>query len=122
MADYGNICKHIHLPAQSGNSRVLESMRRGYTRESYTNLAQRIRKIIPHVSITSDFIVGFCGETEEDFQDTLTLVQEVEYNKSYTFAYSQREVRKILYDFFVFWIFLIVLMIIYLNKTLGNTT
>ncbi|XP_036415462.1 CDK5 regulatory subunit-associated protein 1 [Colossoma macropomum] len=86
-----NICKQIHLPAQSGSSRVLQTMRRGYTREAYLELVENIRKIIPGVSLSSDFITGFCGETEEDHQQTLSLLREVGYNIGFLFAYSMRK-------------------------------
>ncbi|KAL1266012.1 hypothetical protein QQF64_004039 [Cirrhinus molitorella] len=86
-----NICKQIHLPAQSGSSRVLHAMRRGYTREAYLDLVRNIREMIPGVSISSDFIIGFCGETEEDHQQTLSLVREVGYNVGFLFAYSMRK-------------------------------
>ncbi|KAL0551008.1 hypothetical protein IC582_010079 [Cucumis melo] len=91
MRDRHNICKSIHLPAQSGNSIVLERMRRGYTREAYLDLVHKIRSIIPDVGITSDFICGFCGETEEEHADTLSLINEVGYDMAYMFAYSMRE-------------------------------
>lgn len=91
MRDRYNICKSIHLPAQTGSSTVLERMRRGYTREAYLELVDKIRKIIPDVGITSDFICGFCGETEEEHKDTLTLVRAVGYDMAYMFAYSMRE-------------------------------
>ncbi|KAG6588815.1 CDK5RAP1-like protein, partial [Cucurbita argyrosperma subsp. sororia] len=91
MRDKHNICKSIHLPAQSGNSTVLERMRRGYTREVYLDLVHKIRSIIPDVGITSDFICGFCGETEEEHADTLSLINEVGYDMAYMFAYSMRE-------------------------------
>ncbi|KAI3451007.1 hypothetical protein Pfo_007672 [Paulownia fortunei] len=91
MRDRYNICKSIHLPAQSGSSTVLERMRRGYTREVYLDLVKKIRTIIPDMGITSDFICGFCGETEEDHQDTLSLVRAVGYDMAYMFAYSMRE-------------------------------
>ncbi|XP_010531061.1 PREDICTED: CDK5RAP1-like protein isoform X2 [Tarenaya hassleriana] len=91
MRERHNICKLIHLPAQSGNSRILERMRRGYTREAYLDLVHKIRSIIPDVALTSDFICGFCGETEEEHQDTLSLVREVKYDMAYMFAYSMRE-------------------------------
>ncbi|CAA7035762.1 unnamed protein product [Microthlaspi erraticum] len=91
MRDRHNICNLIHLPAQSGNSRILEQMRRGYTREAYLDLVQKIRSIIPDVAITSDFITGFCGETEEEHEETLSLVREVGYDMAYLFAYSMRE-------------------------------
>lgn len=86
-----NICKLLHLPAQSGNSEVLERMRRGYTREAYLTLVDKIRTIIPGVSLSSDFIAGFCGETEAQFADTLSLLEIVKYRVAYLFAYSMRE-------------------------------
>ncbi|XP_061901516.1 CDK5 regulatory subunit-associated protein 1 isoform X1 [Entelurus aequoreus] len=91
IAERGNICKQIHLPAQSGSSQVLKAMRRGYTREAYLELVQNIRSIIPEVSLSSDFISGFCGETEEDHQQTLSLIREVGYNIGFLFAYSMRK-------------------------------
>ncbi|KAL4644311.1 hypothetical protein ACB092_02G156100 [Castanea dentata] len=91
MRDRHNICKYIHLPAQTGNSAVLERMRRGYTREAYLDLVQKIRRIIPDVGISSDFICGFCGETEEEHEDTVTLIKAVGYDMAYMFAYSMRE-------------------------------
>ncbi|XP_053994719.1 CDK5RAP1-like protein [Hylaeus volcanicus] len=91
IAERSNICKQIHLPAQSGNSVVLERMRRGYTREAYLDLVHHIRDILPNISLSSDFIAGFCGETEEQFQDTLSLIRLVKYNKAYLFSYSMRE-------------------------------
>uniref|UniRef100_A0A2K5RFH5 CDK5 regulatory subunit associated protein 1 n=1 Tax=Cebus imitator TaxID=2715852 RepID=A0A2K5RFH5_CEBIM len=86
-----NICKQIHLPAQSGSSRVLEAMRRGYSREAYVELVHRIRESIPGVSLSSDFIAGFCGETEEDHIQTVSLLREVQYNMGFLFAYSMRQ-------------------------------
>ncbi|GLJ05396.1 hypothetical protein SUGI_0017520 [Cryptomeria japonica] len=91
MRDRHNICKSIHLPAQSGNTNVLERMRRGYTREAYLELVERIRSIIPDVGLSSDFICGFCGETEEEHIDSLSLLQSVGYDMAYMFAYSMRE-------------------------------
>ncbi|XP_056324727.1 CDK5 regulatory subunit-associated protein 1 isoform X3 [Danio aesculapii] len=89
-----NICKHLHLPAQSGSSRVLHAMRRGYTREAYLELVENIRKIIPGVSLSSDFIAGFCSETEEDHQQTISLLKEVGYNIGFFFTYSMRKESK----------------------------
>lgn len=86
-----NICKNIHLPAQSGNSLVLERMRRGYTREAYLKLVHHIHSIIPSIGLSSDFICGFCDETDEEFSDTLSLIAQVEYNVAYLYAYSMRE-------------------------------
>lgn len=91
MRDRYNICKSIHMPAQTGSTTVLERMRRGYTREAYLDLVQKIRAIIPDVGISSDFICGFCGETEEEHADTLSLVRAVGYDMAYMFAYSMRE-------------------------------
>uniref|UniRef100_F6GWS0 CDK5RAP1-like protein n=1 Tax=Vitis vinifera TaxID=29760 RepID=F6GWS0_VITVI len=91
MRDRYNVCKSIHLPAQTGSSTVLERMRRGYTREAYLDLVQKIRRIVPDVGITSDFICGFCGETEEEYADTISLVKAVGYDMAYMFAYSMRE-------------------------------
>lgn len=100
IAERSNICKKIHLPAQSGNSDILERMRRGYTREAYLDLVYHIRGIIPNIYLSSDFIAGFCGETEEEFQDTLSLIQLVKYNKAFLFSYSMREVIYIYTHFF----------------------
>lgn len=92
MQHYPNICKNIHLPAQSGNTQVLERMRRGYTREAYLELVDHIRSIMPDVGLSSDFICGFCGETDDEFADTLTMIERVRYNVAYLFMYSMREV------------------------------
>ncbi|CAN6440617.1 unnamed protein product [Victoria cruziana] len=91
MRDRYNICKNIHLPAQTGSTTVLERMRRGYTREAYLDLVQKIRKIIPDVALSSDFIAGFCGENEGEHQETLSLLKAVGYDMAYMFAYSMRE-------------------------------
>ncbi|KAG5069729.1 hypothetical protein AAZX31_01G157100 [Glycine max] len=91
MRERHNICKLIHLPAQTGSSTVLERMRRGYTREAYLDLVQKIRSIIPDVALSSDFICGFCGETEEEHSETLTLIKAVGYDMAFLFAYSMRE-------------------------------
>ncbi|XP_036324554.1 CDK5RAP1-like protein [Rhagoletis pomonella] len=91
ICDYPNVCKNLHLPAQSGNDAVLERMRRGYTRDAYLRLVDSIRTMLPNVGISSDFICGFCGETEEEFKDTLTLMELVRYNVAFLFAYSMRE-------------------------------
>ncbi|MBL7916870.1 MAG: tRNA (N6-isopentenyl adenosine(37)-C2)-methylthiotransferase MiaB [Bacteroidia bacterium] len=90
MAKYENICKYIHLPVQSGNSRILEMMNRGYTREWYLERIAKIRSIIPDCGISTDTISGFCSETEEEHQDTLSLMKEVEYDFAYMFMYSER--------------------------------
>ncbi|XP_071955752.1 mitochondrial tRNA methylthiotransferase CDK5RAP1-like [Antedon mediterranea] len=91
IKDRTNICNHLHLPAQSGNSDVLHRMRRGYTREAYLELVEHVREVLPNVSLTSDFITGFCGETEAEHQDTLSLLQQVNYNYAFLFAYSMRQ-------------------------------
>ncbi|XP_060875212.1 mitochondrial tRNA methylthiotransferase CDK5RAP1 isoform X2 [Metopolophium dirhodum] len=86
-----NVCKNLHLPAQCGSTEVLEKMRRGYTRESYLSLAQHIRDRLPGVTYSSDFIAGFCGETDEEFEDTISLMETVKYHNAFLFAYSMRE-------------------------------
>jgi tRNA-2-methylthio-N6-dimethylallyladenosine synthase len=90
MAKYENICKNIHLPVQSGSTRILEAMNRGYTREWYQERILAIRKILPDCGISSDIITGFCGETEEDHQETLSLMEWAEYDFSFMFFYSER--------------------------------
>eukprot|EP00698_Gefionella_okellyi_P023844 TRINITY_DN825_c0_g1_i2.p1 TRINITY_DN825_c0_g1~~TRINITY_DN825_c0_g1_i2.p1 ORF type:complete len:448 (+),score=63.60 TRINITY_DN825_c0_g1_i2:258-1601(+) len=90
MLENRNICRNVHLPAQSGSTSVLERMRRGYSREAYLDLVQRITATIPGVTFTTDMISGFCGETEEEHQDTVTLMQQVPYSNAFTFAYSMR--------------------------------
>jgi tRNA-N(6)-(isopentenyl)adenosine-37 thiotransferase enzyme MiaB len=91
IAERPNISNCIHVPAQSGSSSVLERMRRGYTRTAYLDLIKRAREIIPGVALSSDFIAGFCEETEEEHQETLTLMKEVEFDDAFMFAYSLRE-------------------------------
>ncbi|MBR5033834.1 MAG: tRNA (N6-isopentenyl adenosine(37)-C2)-methylthiotransferase MiaB [Bacteroidales bacterium] len=90
MAAYPNICKHIHLPVQSGSNTMLEKMRRRHTREWYLERVARIREIMPDCSITTDVIAGFCGETESDFEDTLRLFQQVRFDAAFMFQYSER--------------------------------
>lgn len=84
------VCEHFHLPIQSGSTRILKQMNRGYTRESYLELVRKIRSAVPECSITTDFIVGFPGETEEDFQDSLDVAKLAEFDAAYTFLYSPR--------------------------------
>jgi len=86
-----NICEYIHIPAQSGNSDVLERMRRPYSRQEYLELIDKMRELIPGVSLSTDIITGFCDETEEEHEDTLSLMQQVRYDLAYMFAYSERE-------------------------------
>lgn len=90
MAMYNNICNHIHLPAQSGSTKVLEAMKRGYTREWYMDRINAIKRILPDCSISTDIMTGFPGETEEDHQDTLSLMEWVNYDFAYMFKYSER--------------------------------
>ena len=90
MARLPKVCRHLHLPVQSGSTRVLEAMRRRYTRESYLDLIGRIRASLPEVALSTDMIVGFPGETEADFDETLTLTAEVGYHSMFSFKYSPR--------------------------------
>ncbi|MDF2663505.1 MAG: miaB, partial [Paenibacillus sp.] len=91
LAKRGNLVEHIHLPVQSGNTEVLKLMSRKYSREHYLDLVRKIRAAIPDAMLTTDIIVGFPGETEEQFQDTLSLVREVRYDSAFTFIYSPRD-------------------------------
>ncbi len=91
IAKYPNIMPSVHLPVQSGSSRILKLMGRRYTRESYLELFHKIKDRVPGVSISTDIIVGFPGETEEDFQETLSLVRECKYDNAFTFVFSKRE-------------------------------
>ena len=90
IAECDKICKHLHLPVQSGSDAVLKKMNRHYTSEKYFSLIDYAKKKIPDVALTSDIIVGFPGETEEDFEDTLDVVRKVKYDSAYTFIYSKR--------------------------------
>ena len=90
MATSKKVCKHMHLPMQSGSSRLLKLMNRHYTKEQYVALAKKIQERIPGVSFTTDIIVGFPGETEEDFKETLDVVREVGFDSAYTYVYSKR--------------------------------
>jgi tRNA-2-methylthio-N6-dimethylallyladenosine synthase len=90
IARYENICNYIHLPVQSGSTRVLQRMNRTYTREWYLARVRRIRELIPDCGITSDIIAGFCAETEEDHQETLSLIRECHFDMSYMYFYSER--------------------------------
>lgn len=91
IKDCDKICNHVHLPVQSGSTKVLKEMNRRYTREHYLGLVKKIREQIPEATITTDIIVGFPGEAEEDFEETVSLVKEVEYESAFTFLYSIRE-------------------------------
>ena len=90
MAHSKKICKHLHLPVQSGSSRILKLMNRKYTKEHYLELVDKIRTAVPDIAITTDIIVGFPGETEEDFQETLDVVRKAKYDSAFTFIYSKR--------------------------------
>ena len=84
------ICKHLHLPVQSGSSRILDKMNRRYTKEKYLELVDKIKTAVPDISLTTDIIVGFPGETEEDFLETMDVVKKVRYDSAFTFIYSKR--------------------------------
>ena len=90
IAECDAVCEHVHLPLQSGSSRVLKAMRRTYTRERYVALAEKLRAAIPDLAFGTDIIVGFPGETEADFQETLEVVEEIGYDSAFTFVYSPR--------------------------------
>ena len=90
MAERPSLCPHLHLPVQSGSDRVLEAMKRGYSREEFLRLAETIRARLPEGAITTDLITGFPGETEEEFGETLSLMREVEFDAAFLFAYSER--------------------------------
>jgi len=90
MARQPKICKHVHLPVQSGSTNILEKMNRRYTKEKYLSLVDKIRSVMPDISITTDIIVGFPGESESDFIDTLDIVKKVKYDQAFTFIYSKR--------------------------------
>jgi tRNA-2-methylthio-N6-dimethylallyladenosine synthase len=91
MSECSSVCEHVHLPAQSGSARILKAMRRTYTPERYLALVERLRAAIPDVALGTDLIVGFPGETEDDFARTLQLVEEVRYDSAFTFIYSPRQ-------------------------------
>ena len=88
--DLPKLCHHIHLPAQSGSDAVLERMRRGYTRKDYLDKVREARDLVPDMAISTDLIVGFCGETEEEFEETMSLIQSIMYDSIFSFKYSPR--------------------------------
>ena len=90
MAESKKVCHHLHLPMQSGSSRILKIMNRRYDKEKYLELVAKIRNAVPDISLTTDIIVGFPGETEEDFQDTLDVVEKCDFDSAFTFIYSKR--------------------------------
>jgi tRNA-2-methylthio-N6-dimethylallyladenosine synthase len=91
MAEVEAVCEYVHLPVQSGSDRVLKRMVRRYTRAGYLDVVRRLRSAMPDVTLSTDFIVGFPGETEADFEETLSLVREVEFDGAFTFKFSPRE-------------------------------
>ncbi len=91
MANSPAVCKHLHLPLQSGSTEVLERMRRTYTAEEYRDLVSKLRERVPDIAITTDVIVGFCGETEEEFQQTYEMMADIRYDSAFMFKYSERE-------------------------------
>src|SRR4029079_13183113 len=90
MAECASVCEHAHLPLQSGSTRVLKAMRRTYSRERYLRLVGELRAAIPDLALTTDLIVGFPGETEAEFEETVSAVEEVGYDGGFTFVYSPR--------------------------------
>lgn len=90
IADSGKVCPHFHLPVQSGGNNVLKRMNRGYTKEGYINLVEKIRALVPHAGITTDLIVGFPGETDDDFAETMDLLEKVRFDAAFTFVYNKR--------------------------------
>ena len=91
MAKYDNIMPHLHLPVQSGSNEILKKMNRKYTKEMYLEKVEYLRKVIPNISLTTDLIVAFPGESEEDFEETLDLVRKAKFEGAYTFIYSKRK-------------------------------
>jgi tRNA-2-methylthio-N6-dimethylallyladenosine synthase len=91
IADCAAVCEHAHLPVQSGSTRILRAMRRTYSRDRYLALVERMREVIPDLALTTDLIVGFPGETEADFEETLSLVEEVRFDGAFTFVFSPRQ-------------------------------
>ena len=90
MQDLPKVCRHLHLPVQSGSSRVLARMRRRHTRDDYSRLVGKLRVSIPNIALSTDMIIGFPGETDHDFEDTMSLTREVGYSSMFSFKYSER--------------------------------
>ena len=90
LANLPKVCNHLHLPLQAGSNRILERMNRGYTAEHYLGLVEKLRSAVPGIALTTDLIVGFPGESEEEFQDTLAMVEKVRFDSAFTFMYSPR--------------------------------
>ena len=99
IRDNENVLPYVHLPVQSGSNKILKLMGRKYTRESYLELVHKLRENIPNLCLTTDIIVGFPNETDEDFNDTLSIVNECKYDQAYTFIYSKRQRWKIVFRF-----------------------
>jgi tRNA-2-methylthio-N6-dimethylallyladenosine synthase len=91
MAESPKVCRHVHMPLQSGSNAILKKMRRQYTRERFLEIVDELRENIPGVGLSTDIIAGFVGETEEDFAETLSLVEKVGFDSAFMFAYSPRE-------------------------------
>ncbi len=91
IANLNKVCEHIHLPVQAGSNNILRKMNRGYTREDYLELVKKIRTAVPGVSLTTDIMVGFPGETDDDFADTIELIKDVEFDSAFTFIYNKRQ-------------------------------
>ena len=91
MAKYDNICNYVHLPLQSGSNNILKRMNRTYTKDHFIEIAKTIREILPNAGISTDIIVGFPGESEDDFNDTINVMEEVKFDSAYTFKYSARK-------------------------------
>jgi tRNA-2-methylthio-N6-dimethylallyladenosine synthase len=91
MGECASVCEHAHLPLQSGSTRVLKAMRRTYSRERYLRLVEQLRGAIPDLALTTDLIVGFPGETDAEFQETVSAVEEIGYDGAFTFVYSPRQ-------------------------------
>ena len=91
VAQNPKVCKHIHLPLQAGNSRILDLMNRTYTQEEFLALVDKTRKLIPNIALSTDIIVGFCSETDQEFQDTVKVMKEVEFDSAFIFKYSERK-------------------------------
>jgi len=90
MAECDKVCKYLHLPVQSGSSEILRRMNRRYTKESYLEIVRKVREAMPDITLSTDIIVGFPGETEEDFQETLDVIRRCRYSTAFTFIYSKR--------------------------------
>ncbi len=91
MAECEKVCRHVHIPVQSGSTEILKQMRRAYSRERYLEIISRLKGEIPHIGLSTDIMTGYPGETQKDFEDTLTLVKQVEFDSAFTFSYSPRE-------------------------------